>query len=222
MANQKLCYNTHMNYTLTDTGITIKKLFATKTIPFNEIAMLTYKVNSQTIVKTKDGEEIQVAQGRAFWNYESGIYEAIRAHNIPYEDEHEVDGQELFAESELAAMFEHTAQVAKDEAARILKAELGPNYDVEMVIRENKFDRTMFFVLLFNGVRVKVQRDQKVFDDVFFEDAFDNLELAYMCKWDPLRCEGVFCVTNELLDDAQCVSYVRDEMNEFLANYRAV
>ena len=186
-------------------GITIKKLFSKRTIPYTDIKSIR-KTESNIIFTLKDGDEITLVSSILS---EDNIYPAIKKLNIAFVDENEETSvDKTYTIDEVNEKIELLKSQVYDLLAAPIKSKYGLDHDVEVKVKDEGDYIDMYFTLLRNGKPVQ-----------FFE-GFDDMVIAYLVRWDQDMNCGRYGLTVEAKCQSDCVKTVQEILIDLYERYK--
>lgn len=186
-------------------GVTIKKLFSKRTIPYTDIKSIR-KTESNIIFTLKDGDEIALVSSILS---EDNIYPAIKKLNIAFVDENEETSvDKTYTIEEVNEKIELLKSQVYDLLAAPIKSKYGQDHDVEVKVADEGDYIDMYFALLKDGKPVQ-----------FFE-GFDDMVIAYLVRWDQEMNCGYYGLTVEANCQSDCVKTVQEILADLYERYK--
>lgn len=136
--------------------------------------------------------------------------------NISYEDK-TYKGNSYTA-SELKNKLEQTRKRAQSIASRIVKENLGENYDIDAgIVGECRYS-ILVFKLVENGIVLDEHQSYEEIGELNVDKAIDEMDLSFLIKWDSSTLDGLFGVTVEVDDEEALENYVIESITEKMNN----
>lgn len=186
-------------------GVTIKKLFSKRTIPYTDIKSIR-KTGSNVIFTLKDGSEISLVSSILS---EDGFYPAIKKLNIAFVDENEETSVDrTYTIEEVNEKIELLKSQVYDLLAAPIKSKYGQDHDVKIKVEDEGDYIDMYFGILKSGKPVQ-----------FFE-SFDDIVIAYLVRWDQESNHGLYGLTVEANCQSACVKTVQEILADLFERYK--
>ena len=186
-------------------GVTIKKLFSKKFIPYSDIKSIR-KTGSNVIFTLKDDNEVCLVSSIMS---EDGLYPAIKKLNIAFVDENEETSvDKTYTIEEVNEKIELLKSQVYDLLAAPIKSKYGQDHDVEVKVADEGDYIDMYFALLKDGKPVQ-----------FFE-SFDDMVIAYLVRWDQEMNCGYYGLTVEANCQSDCVKTVQEILADLYERYK--
>ena len=186
-------------------GITIRKLFSKKCIPYTDIDNIRKK-DKDIVFTLKDDTEITLPD--SFFSGDA-MYPAIKKLNIGFVNENEETSlEELYTLEEVEEKIELLSSQVYDLMSASIKMRLGPDHDVKVQVEDEGEYIDMYFTLLRNGEPVQ-----------FFE-SFDDMVIAYLVRWDQESNRGLYGLTVEANCQSACVKTVQEMLADLYERYK--
>ena len=172
-----------MKVTYGKNGIRISKLFKSKEVSYSDIKSVILSGKKYTLT-TRAGEIIKSKCD--FLCEREPLYAAIKKYNIYFRDEDELREQEkVYSGDELNQKIARAQAVIKDIGGNLIRKEMGDEYDIDSVVKDEGAEINVYFRLLKNGKLVKNIPEEAKFDSTDIEPyAFDNFVFALLVQWD--------------------------------------
>lgn len=188
----------------TEDGLTVKKLFSSRKIPYSDLKSIQYIGDSTVTLMTSEGEEIHVKDFLICCTFPQEMIDAIVKYNIAFKNCNELDTLDhTYLLDEVNEMSDKVLQVAKKFTDEYAKQHLDPEYEIIPYVRSIEDYTSMFFKVTKNGVPLS--------DD---PDAIDNMILSYMCEWVPDTHSGRYGITVEMEDEEAIKAFIQETLDE--------
>lgn len=186
-------------------GVTIKKLFSKKFIPYTDIKSIR-KTESNVILTLKDDNEVCLVSSILS---EDGFYPAIKKLNIAFVDENEETSVDrTYTIEEVNEKIELLKSQVYDLLAAPIKSKYGQDHDVKIKVEDEGDYIDMYFGILKSGKPVQ-----------FFE-SFDDIVIAYLVRWDQESNRGLYGLTVEANCQSACVKTVQEILADLFERYK--
>ncbi|MBO4390277.1 MAG: hypothetical protein J5825_05425 [Lachnospiraceae bacterium] len=210
-------------YIINDNGITIKKLFRSRLIAYEEIQSIV-EDGEHNYISTKDGETIDISRGLSSitWKYPI-LLKYIEQYNIEFRAEDDLrNGAPLYTYEEVLQVAERTEEWIKEYANCLIVSKLGADHSIETEFYGLSDQESGINLLLLKDGN-KVTLPEKLRNGCYTTDpsAIDYVELFFgPVLWDTEHRCGKYGVTVECLDEEQCRKTTLDLVNEFCEEYQ--
>ena len=182
------------------------KLFAgrTKKIPYEMIERIELPKGEFIFFYMKNGKVIK-ARDLGVLTFYAEFGEMLKKYKIPYKGFSE--GEETVFIETVREKAERTRKLAVEYGNRSLKEKLGPEYELDARVIERVVGTSIVFHLLKNGV---VQKETDIYKSIDEEPVVDEMDIAFICEWDPVCEQGQYILVEEAYDEAACEKYIVD------------
>ena len=180
-----------------------KQFFGKKIkIPYEKIERIELPPGDSVFFYMKNGKVIKVPDPGIVTFY-TDFGEMLKKYMIPYKCLLDGSGDaSIETVREKAAL---TKEAVLAYANRSLKEKLGAEYELDAKIVERIVGTTLELRLLKNGfIQEEANRDESIDG----EPLLDEMDLAFLCEWDPVYDQGKYGFTEEVNDRALLEKYV--------------
>ncbi|MBO4390418.1 MAG: hypothetical protein J5825_06135 [Lachnospiraceae bacterium] len=207
---------------INENGITIKKLFRSRQISYEEIQSIV-EDGEHNFINTKDGETIDISLGfsNITWNYPI-LFKYIEQYNIDFRAEDDLkNGAPVYTCEEVLQVAQSVAERIKEYVNCLLVSKIGAEYSIETEFYGlNDPESGVNLLLLKNGTKVTLPEKLRNGSDGEDPSAIDFVELFFgPVLWDTEHRCGKYGVTVECLDEVQLEKTLSDLVNEFCEGY---
>lgn len=193
-----------MKLQITDGKLYKETLFSTKEISASNVEKIV--VENNTINVYLISGKCLSAKGDLSFLLDDAVF--FVKNNVTYENDESKEAS--YTASQIEEMITKTRDKAKELTSKIVKENLGEDYDMDVEIVGEAYYSIMVFRLSENG--------QVLYDHPFYEEigelgvksALDAMDLSYLVSWDAIAGEGKYGVTEEMTDDAALEDYIRN------------
>lgn len=193
-----------MKLQITDGKLYKETLFSTKEISASNVEKIV--VENNTINVYLISGKCLSAKGDLSFLFDDAVF--FVKNNVTYENDESKEAS--YTASQIEEMITKTRDKAKELTSKIVKENLGEDYDMDVEIVGEAYYSIMVFRLSENG--------QVLYDHPFYEEigelgvksALDEMDLSYLVSWDAIAGEGKYGVTEEMTDDAALEDYIRN------------
>lgn len=193
-----------MKLQITDGKLYKETLFSTKEISASNVEKIV--VENNTINVYLISGKCLSAKGDLSFLFDDAVF--FLKNNVTYENDESKEAS--YTASQIEEMITKTRDKAKELTSKIVKENLGEDYDMDVEIVGEAYYSIMVFRLSENG--------QVLYDHPFYEEigelgvksALDEMDLSYLVSWDAIASEGKYGVTEEMTDDAALEDYIRN------------
>lgn len=193
-----------MKLQITDGKLYKETLFSTKEISASNVEKIV--VENNTINVYLISGKCLSAKGDLSFLFDDAVF--FVKNNVTYENDESKEAS--YTASQIEEMITKTRDKAKELTSKIVKENLGRDYDMDVEIVGEAYYSIMVFRLSENG--------QVLYDHPFYEEigelgvksALDEMDLSYLVSWDAIAGEGKYGVTEEMTDDAALEDYIRN------------
>ena len=193
-----------MKLQITDGKLYKETLFSTKEISASNVEKIV--VENNTINVYLISGKCLSAKGDLSFLFDDAVF--FVKNNVTYENDELNEAS--YTASQIEEMITKTRDKAKELTSKIVKENLGEDYDMDVEIVGEAYYSIMVFRLSENG--------QVLYDHPFYEEigelgvksALDEMDLSYLVSWDAIAGEGKYGVTEEMTDDAALEDYIRN------------
>lgn len=193
-----------MKLQITDGKLYKETLFSTKEISASNVEKIV--VENNTINVYLISGKCLSAKGDLSFLFDDAVF--FVKNNVTYENDE--SNEASYTASQIEEMITKTRDKAKELTSKIVKENLGEDYDMDVEIVGEAYYSIMVFRLSENG--------QVLYDHPFYEEigelgvksALDEMDLSYLVSWDAIAGEGKYGVTEEMTDDAALEDYIRN------------
>lgn len=182
-----------------------KKIFAVdiRNIVFDDRGALTFTLNS--------GKEMRFKNYNVM--YDEALGALIKQYNISYRNLRDMQ-ENLYSAAEIGKMIEETNKTVYDCASATVRSKLGQDYDVALTTVDKVMYSYVEIRLVKNGEPVKELPG--VIEPGSGSEVLEDMDLAFLCEWDPESRSGKYGVTVEMKDCEACRKYILDYFTEYL------
>lgn len=190
-----------------------KTLFSTTEIDARNIDRIEIE-DAITTVYLKSGNSIAIKYPLNYL-FEKEVSYYVN-NNVSYEDK-TYDGNSYTA-SELKNKLEQTRKRAQSIASKIVKENLGENYDIDASIAGECHYSILVFKLVENGIVLDEHQSYEEIGELDVDKAIDEMDLSFLIKWDSAAFDGLYGVTVEVDDEESLENYVTNSITEKMCN----
>ena len=205
------------NYKIDENGITIKKLFKSTKIKYEEIQSITEDAE-HNLVTTKNGESYNINLGFGSLSYKyPEIFRYIEQYNIDFRSLDDIkDASKIYTYEEALLIAQKTEERIRRYATEIVREKLGSEFCVETRFYENKNKESgIYLILLKDGNVVRPEENSWNWNKEE-PDVFDDIELLFgPIMWDTANRCAKYGVTVECNDEETCRKTIYECVNEF-------
>lgn len=182
------------------------KLFFGRTtkIPYEKIDRVELPQGEYVFFYMKNGKVIKV-RDIGIVSFYTGFGEMLKNYKIPYKCT--LEGEETVSIETVREKAARMKELALTYANRSLKEKLGTEYELDARIVERIVGTTIEFHLLKNGI---VQEEADRGESIDYEPVVDEMDIAFICEWDPVYGQGQYGLAEEANDEAACEKYISD------------
>ena len=182
------------------------KLFFGKKIKilYEKIERIELPAGDSVFFHMKNGKLIKVPDP-GIVTYYTGFGERLKKYRIPYKCTMEDSG-----DVSIEAVREEAARAKEVIVAyvnRSLKEKLGPEYELDVKIVERLVGTTLESRLLRNGIIHEEANGTTSIDE---EPLVDEMDLAFLCEWDPVYDQGKYGFVEDVNDKAAFEKYAEE------------
>ncbi|MBO4864841.1 MAG: hypothetical protein J5517_10790 [Eubacterium sp.] len=178
-------------------------LFKRKTeIPYEKIERIEFPQGEDVFFYMKNGKVIKVNDPGIVIFY-TGFGEMLRKYRIPYKCL--LEGTADASIQKVREKADQVKEAALTYANRSLKEKLGSEYELDAKIVERIVSTTIEFRLLKNGYVLEEANQDNSIDN---EPLVDEMDLAYLCEWNPEYEEGKYTFLEEAENTQACEEYI--------------
>ena len=204
-------------YIIDESGITIKKLFKSTHINYDEIQSISEEAE-HNLVTTKNGESYDINLGLAALSYSYPfIFKYIERYNIDFRSLDDIkDGSKIYTYDEVRSIAQKTDEMIRRYANEAAAEKLGREYIVETRFYENeKIESGVYLILLKDGSVVRPQKNSWNWNKDE-PDVFDQIELFFgPIMWDTVNRCAKYGVAVECNDEAACRKTTYECVDDF-------
>lgn len=185
-----------------------------KKIPYEKIERIEVPQGEYVIFYMKNGKEIKF-RDPDIASFYTGFGEMLKKYGIPYKcllvGEGEVTIENVREEAD------RVKESARTYVNHFLKEKLGSEYELDAKLVERIGNTTIEFRVRKNGF-VLLEANQN--ESVDADRVVDEIVLAYLCEWDPVREEGKYAFTEAVYDKQECEKYFDEIVLEIVNHFR--
>ena len=166
-----------MKLWIADGKLRCKTLFSNKEINAQEIDSIVVK-KDETRIHFKDGRKDLVAKNKLNILFEDGAY--FINNNVSYEDiTEDIEG---FSSNKIAGMLEKTRNSAKLIASKVVKEQLGQDYDIDVEVVGKEYYSILVFRLVERGQILYEHPSYEEIGELGVDKAIDAMDLSFLIK----------------------------------------
>ena len=209
-------------YRIDENGITIKKLFKSAHINFDEIQSITEDAE-HNLVTTKNGESYNIDLGFRTLTYTYPIlFRYIEQYNIDFRSLDDIkDESKIYTYDEALSIARKTEEMIRRYANEFVIEQLGREFCVETRFYETaKYESGVYLILQKAGNVVRPQKNSRNWNEED-PDVFDQIELLFgPIMWDTANRCAKYGVTAECHDEEPCRKTTYECVNDFVTELR--